>query len=510
MHFIMLLAAASTPLLSQSPSPARLRADVRFLSSDLLEGRAPGTRGDRLTTEYLYTQFTQAGLKASFQAVPLVGVSAKPESKLGEFIWLTEFAGQTQQQKPDVQFEGDVVFAGHGIRAPEFQWDDYRGVDVKGKAVVLFTNEPPSSNAKFFGGPALTYYGRWTYKYEEAARRGAAAVLIIHTTQTAGYSWDVVRGSWGREDMQVKLAPGAPALAFAGWITQDAAAKWLGTDVAAMLKEADAKGFRARPLGKRLAGRIVSAIRNVESRNVIAVSPGADAEAAGTAVVFSAHWDHLGMSAAGAGDRIYNGAVDNATGCAILLEMARLWSAMEPKPRRTAIFLATTAEENGLRGAEYYAANPAVPLADTVLNLNFDQFYPFGRVRDFVLDGAERTQLWPQIQHVAERFDITLAPDPKPEQGFYFRSDHFALAKAGVPAFSVKQGQDFVADTEAKRALVAAFLAQSYHQPPDEYSDDWDLSALEQVAKFGFELGLAAANDPRPLTGSGAAGKPMR
>jgi Zn-dependent M28 family amino/carboxypeptidase len=301
--------------------------------------------------------------------------------------------------------------------------------------------------------------------------------------------------------MQVKLAAGAPALAFAGWITQAAAAKWLGVDAAAMLKEADTRGFRARALGKRLAGKIVSAVRNVESQNVVAVSPGADAEAAGEAVVFSAHWDHLGMSAAGAGDRIFNGAVDNATGCAVLLEMARMWAAMEPKPRRTAVFLATTAEENGLRGAEYYAANPVVPLADTVLNLNFDSFYPFGRTRDFVLDGAERTQLWPQIQHVAGRFGITLAPDPKPEQGLYFRSDHFALAKAGVPAFSVKQGQDYLADGGAKRELLALSSSKDYHRPSDEYREDWDISGLEQVTKFGFELGLAAANDPRPLTG---------
>jgi Zn-dependent M28 family amino/carboxypeptidase len=393
--------------------------------------------------------------------------------------------------------DAEAIFVGHGITAPEFDWDDYRGVDVKGKVVILFTNEPPSDDPKFFGGPALTYYGRWTYKYEEALRKGAAACLIIHTTPTATYNWEVVRNSWGREDFQVKLS--APALSFAGWLTQDAASKLLalaGYSVDDLLLKANTRGFQPIPLGVRVRASIGSVTRELATRNVAALVRGGDPAVNSELVVYSAHWDHLGMNDLATGDKIYNGAVDNASGCAMLLEIARVWADLPAKPRRSALFLAVTAEESGLLGSAYYAANPLVPIEKTSLAINYDSIYPFGRTRDVVVDGAQRTTFWPQIQSIAARFGLTLAPDPHPERGHYFRSDHFSFAKAGIPAFSVNQGDTFVANEERSLARYKEHVEKNYHQPGDEYRDDWDMANLEYLANFGIAIGMDAANSP--------------
>ena len=502
---IMLAGLALNAGLAQNISGERIRAHVRFLASDLLEGRGVGVRGGELATEYLATQLAIAGAKPAgvdntwFQPVPLVGVQTEAGSQLHagdlEFKLLTEFVGTAQTQLPVQEFEAGAVFVGHGITAPEFNWDDYAGVDVKGKVVVLFTNEPPSEDPKFFGGRALTYFGRWTYKYEQALRRGAAAVLILHTAPTAGYGWEVVRNSWGREDFAVKR-DGA-ALSFAGWLSQAASerlAAAAGKSVDELSRLADTRGFRAFPLNMNIGGRIQSKIREIGTRNVAGMVRGSDPALSAETVIYSAHWDHLGSTPNLAGDGIYNGAVDNATGCAMLLEMARSWAEAKVKPRRSALFIFMAAEESGLRGAEYYVTKPLVPLAKTSLVLNFDSFYPFGRVKDVVLVGAERTTFWPRIQEVAQRFELAIAPDPRPEQGSFFRSDHFPFAKAGTPAFSVNGGATFLANAEASTAKLKEYGARNYHQASDEYRDDWDFSNMEYLARFGAALGQEAAN----------------
>lgn len=505
----LLLSAAG---LAQDISGERIRYHTKFLASDLLEGRGVGTRGGDLATEYLATQLALAGAKPAgdngtwYQRVPLVGSETKPTSQLSALVsgksvpfqWATEFTGVTLRQTPEVEFDAEAVFVGHGITAPEFDHEDYKDIDVKGKVVVLFTNEPPSTDPKFFGGPALTYYGRWTYKYEEAIRRGAVAALIIHTTPTAGYGWEVVRSSWGKEDPQVRIAAGATTLALAGWLTDKAADTVLapaGYSAAALLQKADTPGFRAFPLNLRFSGRISSAIREIETRNVVGIMAGSDPQATDQAVVFSAHWDHLGIGEPVNGDRIHNGAVDNATGCAILLELARAWGALSPKPRRSAIFVSVTAEEGGLRGSEYYGQHPYFPVSGTAANLNFDGFAPFGRTKDISVGGAERTTMWPTVQAIAKRFNYEIKPDPHPEQGHYFRSDHFSMAKVGIPAFSINQGDEFWGKPAGYgEQIFKEFNDKHYHQPSDEYHEDWDFSGLEHIARFGMALGIEIAN----------------
>jgi Zn-dependent M28 family amino/carboxypeptidase len=449
---IFLLGASGISAQSTDISGERIRPHVKFLASDMLEGRGVGTRGERLATEYIATQFALVGVKPAgdrgtyFQRVPMAGATAQTGATLSansgaktiRFQWLNEFVGVSELQQPVDQFDAEAIFVGHGITAPEFQWDDFKGTDVKGKVVVLFTNEPPSEDPKFFGGHALTYYGRWTYKYEEAARRGAKAVLIIHTTPTAGYGYDVVRSSWGKEDPQLKLASGRPALAFAGWLSKEAGGKLLGLagkTVDQMLTAANSKDFHPIALGVRIRGNIPTKIRQIDSRNVVGIIAGSDPELESQAVVFTAHWDHLGIATPVHGDSIYNGAVDNATGCAMLIELALAWAGLEHKPRRSALFVAVTAEEAGLRGSEYYAEHPVIPLSKTALDLNFDGFFPFGRTKDIETTGADRTTVWPVVEEAARRMSLSIKPEAHPEQGHYYRSDHFSLAHAGVLRF---------------------------------------------------------------------------
>jgi Zn-dependent M28 family amino/carboxypeptidase len=514
---ISLLSLAAAAIFAQTSdiSGDRVRAHVKFLASDLLEGRGVGTRGEKLATDYIATQFALIGAKPAgdqgtyFQRVPMVGAATGPGATLSavgsnqtvSFRWLDDFVGVSELQQPNDQFEAEAVFVGHGIVAPEFKWDDFKGVDVKGKVLVLFTNEPPSEDPKFFGGHALTYYGRWTYKYEEAARHGAKAVLIIHTTPTAGYGYDVVRSSWGKEDPQLKLPAGQPALALAGWLTQDAGEKlaaMAGKNVADLLQAANSRDFRPMPLGVRIRANIPTTIRQIDSRNVVAMIPGSDPNLKSEAVIFTAHWDHLGVGLPVNGDPIYNGAVDNATGCGILIEMARAWQALDHKPRRSAIFAAVTAEEAGLRGSEYYAEHPVVPLGKTALDLNFDGFYPFGRTKDISVGGADRTTVWPVVEDAARRMELAIKPEAHPEQGHYYRSDHFSLAHAGVPSFSISLGTDYYGKPAGYGEKVfEEYNDKHYHQPSDEYHDDWDFSGMEEVGHFGMLIGTAVANQDK-------------
>ncbi len=518
MKSIVIGVIALLPVLAQSgssPSAQRIRAHDKFLSSDLLEGRGVGTRGGDLATDYIATQFALAGTKpigdngSYFQKVPLIAVDPRPDLQLSAtaagktvtFRWLNDFVGLNEQQKPEGQIDAEAIFVGHGIQAPKWQWDDYKGVDVRGKVVVLFTNEPNSTDPNFFDGRALTYYGRWTYKYEEATRRGAAAVLIIHTDQTAGYGWDVVRSSWGRQNTYVAVRPGEPELALAGWVTRDAGEKLLGLagkSVEQLLAASESRDFHPIPLGIRIRGDIRSKIRAIDTRNVAALVPGSDPKLKDEVVIYSAHWDHLGVGDPVNGDSIYNGAIDNATGCAIVLELARAWAALPQKPRRSALFLAVTAEEDGLRGSEYYAAHPLFPPSKTAIALNYDAIYPWGRAKDVVIAGAERTTVWPLAQSIAKRLNLAISPDSEPEQGNYFRSDHFSFAHAGIPAFSIDHATQFAGKPpDFYKKAWEEFNTKHYHQPSDEFHADWDFTALEQAAEFGMLLGIDVANQDK-------------
>lgn len=514
MRKVFFLAAVVALAQSADISGERIRAHVKFLASDLLEGRGVGVRGGDLATEYLASQLALVGAKPAgdsgtyFQNLTLVGVEPQPQSTLTagttSFKWLDDFVGVTNQQKTDAAFDAEAVFVGHGIVAPEYKWNDYTGVDVRGKVVVLFTNEPPSDDSRFFTGPALTYYGRWTYKYEEAARQGAVAAIIIHTTPTASYGWEVVRSSWGREDQQVKLPEGQHQLALAAWVTKDAGEKLastLGHNVDDLLKMADTRGFRAMPIPMRISGTAPAKVREIKTRNVVAKIVGSDPKLKDEAVIFSAHWDHLGIGDPVNGDGIYNGAADNATGCAMIVEIARAWAGLPEKPRRSAIFLAVTAEEAGLRGSEYYGQHPVVPAGKTAAAVNLDMFQPYGRARDVNVAGAERTTLFPVVEEAARRFGLTITPDPRPSAGTYYRSDHFSFARVGIPAFSIDQGIDLMGKPPgAGKKLFDEFEDKRYHQPSDEYRDDWDFTGMEHYARFAMLIGVNAANVPKMPT----------
>ena len=493
-------------------SGERIRAHVKFLASDLLEGRGVGTRGGDLASEYIATEFALDGLKPAgdngtyFQNFTLVGADPQPNTSLSvsgsgvtlPFRWLDDFVGVTFQQKAMIDFDADAVFVGHGIVAPEYQWDDYQGVDVHGKVVVLFTGEPPSRDPKFFTGEALTYYGRWTYKFEEAGRHGAIGAIIIHTTPTASYGWNVVRSSWSKEELEMKLAPGATAVGFAGWVTKEAGeriAATQNTTADQWLAMADARGFRARPLPLRIRVHASAKIREMRTRNVVGKVEGSDPQLKNEAVMFSAHWDHLGVGEAIRGDAIYNGAQDNATGCGVLLELARAWAALPQKPRRSALFVSVAAEEAGLLGSEYYGQHPVIPPGKTALALNYDSLPPFGRTSDVQVHGSERTTIYPVVEQAAQRFHLAISPDPRPLAGTYYRSDHFSFARVGIPAFSITAGQELLGKpTGAGKKYNDTYTEARYHQPSDEYRDDWDFSGMEIYGRLGFLINLNVAN----------------
>ena len=496
-------------------SGQRIRAHVKYLASDELEGRGVGTRGEKLATDYLATQLQLVGVKPAgdngtyFQRVPLVGATTLASATMSiergrektALVLGKDYVGTARSERPENDFKAEAIFVGHGISAPEFGWDDYKGEDLTGKVLVFFTNEPRSDDPSFFAGRALTYYGRWSYKFEEAARRGAIAALIIHTTPTAGYGWPVVVGSWGQENVQLKLNPGERGLSFAGWVTRETGEKLVagtGMSIDQLLALANQKDFHPIDLGVRISAHIPVKLRNIESRNVVGRVDGADPEMKSEAVLYSAHWDHLGIGIPVRGDSIYNGALDNASGCAVVLEIARIWSQLPQKPKRSGVLLFTAAEEAGLLGSRYYGEHPEIPAGQTAADLNFDMLSPYGPTRDVGVTGADRTTLWPLVQHDAARMQLTIAPDPEPEQGHYYRSDHFSLARAGIPAFSISPGTNYIGKpANFGQNAFQDFNANRYHQPSDEYREDWDVSGMEQLAQFGLMLGLDIANVPK-------------
>jgi Zn-dependent M28 family amino/carboxypeptidase len=507
---------------AESIDPLKIREHVRFLSLDLLEGRGPGTRGAELAAQYIATQFALAGLKPAgdngtyFQPVPLFAVHTDEDKTKLSFVpasgspidlaYGTEIVAKDEAGQASADIDAPIVFVGYGIHAPEYNWDDYAGpdgteIDLKGKVALVIVNEPPSDDEKFFKGKALTYYGRWTYKYEEASRRGATGVIIIHRRDLASYGWEVVRNSQSIEKSYLQNDPLA-TLRAAAWIQHDVAQRLftlagLG-DVDQAIDRAGKRGFHPVQLSVRFRGHVESRVRRYVSSNVVARVPGA--APGGNSVLYTAHYDHLGIDPDAKGDNIYNGAADNGTGCGILLEMARAFAQSTQPPPHEMFFAAVTAEEQGLLGSQYLGMHPPIPARQIALDLNYDMLLPIGVPRSADLNGAERIDFWPTVQTVAQAFDIQLLPDPTPMAGHYYRSDHFSLARVGVPAFSVDQGELFEGHDEAwGHAQNEDYVAHHYHQPSDEFHADWDFSGNAKMARFGFVLGWLAAEQAKPV-----------
>jgi Zn-dependent M28 family amino/carboxypeptidase len=488
----------------------RIRAHVRFLADDLLEGRGTGARGGDIAAHYIATQFALDGLKPAgddggyLQKVEFTGVQTLPGTSFtlqpqhGAAIDLKQgedFVTSNQTQTDSVDIDAPIVFVGYGIDAPEYRWNDYQDVDVKGKVVLVIVNQPPSKDRKFFNAETMTYYGRWSYKFEEAARRGAVGALIIHRTDLASYGWDVVRNSWSGE--KVSLANDKdPKLEAASWIQLEVARRLFsasGASLDEMIDAAGKRGFVARELPVRLKAHIQSKVRNFTSYNVLGLLPGTDGGPPNQAVVYSAHYDHLGIDPAMSGDNIYNGAVDNGTGCGILLELAHAFGGARRRPPHPVLFASVTAEEKGLLGSNYLGKHPPIPAARIALDLNFDAILPIGKPLSVNVTGAERTSFYPTVEKTAQVFGFEIQPDSQPGAGHYYRSDHFSFARAGIPAFSVDTGVKFAGHPpEWGKAQEEEYTSKHYHNPSDEYSPSMDFAGNSALAKFGFALGWQA------------------
>jgi Zn-dependent M28 family amino/carboxypeptidase len=501
----------------QSIRPTNIEQQVRFLSHDLLEGRGTGQRGGDLAAEYIATQFALYGLqpagdKGSYlQKVPMVGITTTADTRFTlvpaaekssdikaiDLKPLDEYVAYDQTQQPESNINAEIVYVGYGIEAPEYNWDDYKGVDVKGKVLLMLVNEPPSDDPKFFAGKALTYYGRWTYKYEEAARKGAVGAILIHQTDMASYGWDVVRNSFSGEKSYLRL-DGTPKLKAAAWIHLDSARKLAsaaGMNLDKMMTDAKSRDFKPVAMNFRLSAHMASKVRPFESNNVVAVLPGADKDLKDEGVFYTAHYDHFGIRPDMPADNIFNGAMDNATGCGIILEIARVYSQAAQKPARSIFFSAVTAEEQGLLGSEYLGKHPPIPASKISLDLNFDNVMPLGAPEEVEVSGAERTTFYPAVQTTAQDFRFKIRPDARPEAGHYYRSDHFSLARVGIPSFSINEGMKFKGHDEAwGLAQDADFTAHRYHQPSDEYHPGMDWTSDAAMARFGFALGWQAAS----------------
>jgi Zn-dependent M28 family amino/carboxypeptidase len=503
---------------AQSINPANISAQVRFLSSDLLEGRGPGTRGDKLAADYIATQFELYGLKPAgdngtyFQKVPLLAVhTIEDKTKFAlvpnsgapiDLKYGTDIVAKDQTGQPSADFDAPIVYVGYGIDAPEYRWNDYAGVDLKGKIALIIVNEPPSNDDAFFKGKALTYYGRWTYKYEEAARRGAIGVLLIHRTDLASYGWDVVRNSQAIEKSYL-LGDRSATLRAAAWIQHDVANQLLkAAGLGSVDEEIERAGkpgaFHAVELPVHLRAHIESRVRRYDSTNVVAKLAGV--ASTGNAVLYTAHYDHLGIDPDAKGDNIYHGAADNGTGCGILLEIARAYAHSAIKPPHDVYFVSVTAEEQGLLGSQYFGEHLPVPAKDFALDLNYDMILPLGVPLSVNLTGAERTSFWATAQTAARGFNLQVVPDPDPTAGHAYRSDHFSLARAGIPAFSISPGTLFAGHDDAwGRAQFQDFYAHHYHSPADTFDPKSDFRTDSRLAQFGFVLGWLAGAQPRSI-----------
>ena len=500
-------AGSTSPVVQEAP----LRGYLQFLSDDVMEGRGTGQRGADLTVAYLESQALAAGLKPangkSFrQSVKIAGVKTIPEESTLQLVaggkalplsfgkdWV--FApGDAQAEH---SFNADLVFVGYGITAPDENWNDFKGQDLKGKMLVMMVNDPQptAEQPNRFNGKGLTYYGRWTYKFEEAKRQGAAGVLLIHTTPTASYGWSVVQNSWSGVE-RFQLTEGELGGPLQGWMTEDTARALFsaaGQDLDKLRAAAERKDFQPVPLAAKLNGEMKAAVRKLEQFNIAGVVPGTDPKLKDQVVIYSAHWDHLGKQGT-SGDTIFNGAVDNASGSAALLAMAK--EAVRAPAKRSQMFLWVAAEEQGLLGSAAYAAAPLWPLNKTAANLNLDSLNFVGKTRDIGTQGSERTELGKMAEQAAKSMGMHIAEAEPDLAGGYFRSDHFNFAKAGVPAFSIEAGRDYINDPAGSKAKVDAY-SKRYHQVTDEYDASWDLAGMVQQAQYTLNLGRIIADAPK-------------
>ncbi|NIM52507.1 MAG: M28 family peptidase [Gemmatimonadales bacterium] len=498
----------------ESFSADQLAGAIQVLASDSFEGRAPSSPGEEKTIAYLEGQFEELGLAPGngdsyLQEVPLVSITADPRARLTirgaggsmRFAYGSEFMAWTKRVVDRVSVrDAELVFVGYGIVAPEYGWNDYEGIDVRGKVVVLLVNDPgfATQDTALFTGNTMTYYGRWTYKYEEAARQGAAAALIVHETDPAGYPWAVVEGSWKGEQFDlVREDNNMSRVAVEGWLSLETARTVFtqaGLDYDVLKERAASREFQAVPMSATASITLRNAVRRSTSRNVLAVLPGGDR--ADEYLVYMAHWDHFGRDPAMEGDQIYNGARDNATGVAGLIELARAFASLETPTRRSLLFLAVTAEEQGLLGSAYYATNPVYPLPKTVAAINLDALNVWGRMGDVTVIGLGNSELDDYLADAARAQGRWVRPDPEPEKGFYFRSDHFNFAKQGVPALYVDEGIDHVEHGEAwTLARREEYTAERYHKPADEYDPSWDLTGLVDDLRLVFRVGYRLASE---------------
>ncbi len=502
-------------------TPELLQGHVEFLSDDLLEGRGPGGRGIVLASNYIAAHFRRLGLKPAgdngtyFQKVTLLGKKVEPTAELraargaeaASFKFFDDWVPMSDAEQERVKVDGEMVFAGYGVTAPEFRWDDFKGMDMKGKVLLLVVNDPPATAEEpgLFGGKALTYYGRWSYKYEEAARQGAAGAILIHTTESAGYPFQVVQSSWTTERFVLPRQQGdEPPLGLKAWVSQEAAKKILsmaGQDLAALQMAATSRDFKPVALGVRVSTELEQKLRRLESPNVVGVLPGSDPKGKDEYVVYTAHHDHLGIGKPNKdGDNIYNGAADNASGVAGLLAIAEaMVEAAKATPlKRSQVFLAVTAEEQGLLGSLYYARNPIFPPAQTVANINMDGLNTVGPTRDIIQVGNGKSELDTVAQSVARARGLALKPDQFPQQGYFYRSDQFSFAQVGIPALYFDNGLEVIGKPEGYGKQKAdEYVANHYHQPSDEIKPDWDWRGAEQMTEYIFACGWEVTNSGR-------------
>jgi Zn-dependent M28 family amino/carboxypeptidase len=508
-----------------SIDPEKIRAHVKFLADDLLEGRGPGLRGAEIAAQYIATQFALDGLKPAgdngtyLQQINFVGMKAIPakttmsllpkhaagigiELHSIDLAYGDDYTVSNRKLTASVDVNAPIVFVGYGVTAPEFGWDDYAGVDVKGKVVLCIVGDPPSDDPAFFGGKAMTYYGRWTYKFEQAARMGAVGALIIHRTDLASYGWEVVKNSNTSEKTYLRDNTD-PQLEAASWIQLEVARKLFasgGMKLEDEITAAGKKGFKAVELPVRLQAHVESVVRPFQSANVVGILPGTST-GKDQAVLYTAHYDHLGFKAGMPGDNIYNGAADNATGCGMLLEMARAWTSSGLKPPHSVIFSAVTAEEQGLLGSEYQGQHPPVPAGQIALDINYDMVLPIGVPQQVNVNGAQRTDFYPVVQATAKRFGFAIVPDPRPEAGSYYRSDHFSLSRVGIPAFSIETGTLYEGHDEAwGKAKFNDFEDHDYHNFSDNYHADWNFAGNAKLDRFGMALGWQVLNASKTIS----------
>ncbi len=492
----------------ESIKAEELSKDVEILSSDEFEGRAPASKGEEKTISFLKDEFQKIGLQPGngdsfFQELPMVEITAGPVTKLEIksdkksmlFAYGDEYVGVTLRVVEKVSLiDSEMVFVGYGIVAPEYNWNDYEGLDVRGKTVVMLINDPgfPIEDPELFKGRAMTYYGRWTYKFEEAARQGAEGVLIIHETEPAAYPWGVVKNGWtGPQFYLISEDKNLSRCAVEGWVTIETARKFFesaGLNYDEIKPAAAKRGFKAIPFGLKASVILKNNLRQSKSNNVIALLPGADR--ADECIIYMAHWDHFGIDPALEEDQIYNGALDNATGTAALIELAEAFKKLESPPSRSIIFLATAAEEQGLLGSKYYATHPVYPLAKTVAAINMDSLNIYGKMKDITIIGYGNSELDDYVEAAAAEQGRKVRPNPTPEKGFFYRSDHFPFAKQGIPALYTTSGNDHVEHGEDwTLAKKEKYAAENYHKPSDEFDPNWDLSGAIEDLRLLFRVG---------------------